>query len=98
MVVACLYGYIDKQTDGIDRHKDREHKDREQREAIHPDAYLSGLSGVCRLSVGCFGWFVSLWFVSVVRLIGSDFLTSIKKFFNFPNFFHNYLIFNAFQI
>ena len=52
MVVACLYGYIDKQTDGIDRHGDR-HRDREaqrygdieQREAIHPDAYLSGLVG-----------------------------------------------------
>ena len=26
------------------------------------------------------------------------FLCSIKKFFNFANFFHNYLIFNAFQI
>ena len=42
-----------------DRHGDR-HKDREiwrWREAIHPDAYLSGLSGVCGLSVyfGCLG-------------------------------------------
>ena len=24
MVIASVYGYIDKQTDGIDRHKDRE--------------------------------------------------------------------------
>ena len=57
MVIVSVYGYIDKQTDGIDRHGDRHkdrHKDREiwrWREAIHPDAYLSGLSGVCRLSV-----------------------------------------------
>ena len=41
-------------------------------------------SGVC--------WLVGLlWF-------GSDFFAPIKKFFNFPNFFANYLIFNAFQI
>ena len=33
-----------------------------------------------------------------LEFVGSDFLTSIKKFFNFPNFFSNYLIFNAFQI
>ena len=40
----------------LHRHGDR-HGDREiwrWREAIHPDAYLSGLSGVCRLSVGSF--------------------------------------------
>lgn len=37
---------------------------------------------------------LSVYFGSV----GSDFLPSIKKFFNFPNFFRNYLIFNAFQI
>ena len=60
MVISSVYGYIDKQTDGIDRHRDREIG--RWREAIHPDAYLSGLSGICRLSVGCFGWFVSLWF------------------------------------
>ena len=41
----------------LHRHGDREiwrHRDREiwrWREAIHPDAYLSGLSGVGRLSV-----------------------------------------------
>ena len=66
----------------LHRHGDREiwrHREREiwrWREAIHPDAYLSGLSGVCRLSVGWLVgslWFGSLWFVSVVRLIGSDF-------------------------
>ena len=28
MVITSVYGYIDKQTDGIDRHGDR-HKDRE---------------------------------------------------------------------
>ena len=51
------------------------------------------------LAVGMVGSVVSAGSVgSVVRLIGSDFLTSIKKFFIFPNFFHNYLIFNAFQI
>ena len=92
MVVSCLYGYIDKQTDGIDRHGDR-HRDREiwrwiWREAIHPDAYLSGLSGWLVVGSVHFGSF----------RFGSDFLTSIKKFFNFPNFFSNYLIFNAFQI
>ena len=27
--------------------------------------------------------------------VDSDFLSSIKKIFNFPNFFHNYLIINA---
>ena len=72
MVVTYLYGYIDKQTDGIDRHGDRHgdreiwrHRDREiwrWREAIHSDAYLSGLSGVCRLSVH----FGSVHFGSVV--------------------------------
>ena len=97
MVVTHLYGYIDKQTDGIDRHGDR-HKDREilsrEKQYIPMPICLDCLEFVaCR-----FGLFVSLWFGSVVRLIGSDFLLSIKKFFNFPNFFSNYLIFNAFQI
>ena len=72
MVISSVYGYIDKQTDGIDRHGDRHkdrHKDREiwrWREAIHSDAYLSGLSGVCRLSVhfGCLG---------CLEFVGSDF-------------------------
>ena len=51
----------------LHRHGDREiwrHRDREiwrWREAIHPDAYLSGLSGVGRLSVG--------WLVGSVRLV-----------------------------
>ena len=50
--------------------------------------WLSGLSGLSGF-LGCLG---------CLEFIGSDFLTSIKKFFNFPNFFSNYLIFNAFQI
>ena len=58
MVVTSVYGYIDKQTDGIDRHGDR-HKDREiWRYGYGEKQYilfaylsgLSGLSGVCWLS------------------------------------------------
>ena len=30
MVIACLYAYIDKQTDGIDRHKVREIGDKQK--------------------------------------------------------------------
>ena len=60
MVVACLYAYIDKRTDGIDKHRDREqrdmHKDAEtKREAIHPKCLLSG---VCRpVGLLWFSWF-----------------------------------------
>ena len=39
-----------------------------------------------------------VWVVWVVWSLLVRFLTSIKKFFNFPKFFSNYLIFNAFQI
>ena len=73
MVVSCLYGYIDKQTDGIDRHGDR-HKDREiwrWREAIHPDAYLSGLVGWLVVGSVHFGYQID-WL---------RFLTSHKKIF-----------------
>ena len=60
----------------------------DKREAIHSDAYLSG---VC--------WFVgSLWLSGLSGVCWFRFLPSIKKFFNFPKFFSNYLIFNAFQI
>ena len=51
---------------------------------------LVGLSvhfGSVHFGLVWFGW------VGLVQI-----LTSIKNFFNFPNFFHNYLIFNAFQI
>lgn len=60
MVVSCLYGYIDKQTDGIDRHGDR-HKDREiWREAIHPIClFVWSLLAVGLVRFG------SLWFGSV---------------------------------
>ena len=68
-------------------------KQRAETERFTLFAYLSGLVG---LSVGWFGWFVSLWF-TLVR-VGSDFWPPIKKFFNFPKFFPNYLIFSAFQI
>ena len=61
MVIALVYGYIDKQTDGIDRHGDREIW--RWREAIHPDAYLSGLVG---FSVG---WFGSVRLVCRVTLV-----------------------------
>ena len=67
MVIASVYGYIDKQTDGIDRHGDR-HKDREiwrygaETERFTLIAYLSGLVG---LSVG---WFGSLWLVQIFDL------------------------------
>lgn len=36
--------------------------------------------------------------VGLSVVVGLDFFAPIKKFFNFPNFFHNYLIINAFQI
>ena len=68
-------------------------KQRAGKGKIHPICLF-----VWSLSLVVLLWFGSLWFVSVVRLIGSDFLLSIKKFFNFPIFFHNCLIFNAFQI
>ena len=35
MVVAYLYAYIDKQTDGIDRHKDREQRAESRNAKIH---------------------------------------------------------------
>ena len=90
MVIVSVYGYIDKQTDGIDRHRDRHkdrHKDGEKQYILL--AYLSGLVGLSvrftLVRIGCqIDWF--------------RFLTSIKKIFIFPNFFSNYLIFNAFQI
>ena len=87
MVVACLYGYIDKQTDGIDRHRDR-HKDMEIGKMMMPHNCLELIGG---LVVGC--RLVGLLWFSLAQIFAS-----IKKFFNFPNFFHNYLIFNAFQI
>ena len=66
-VIASVYGYIDKQTDGIDRHGDR-HRDMEiwrygagDETAILIAYYLEFVG----LSVGCFGWFGSLWFSSV---------------------------------
>ena len=92
MVIAYLYGY----NRHGDRHKDREiwrHRDREiwryragDETAILIAYYLEfvGLS----VYFGCLG---------CLEFVGSDF-ASIKKFFNFPNFFHNYLIFNTFQI
>lgn len=53
------------------------------------DASYLPIAGVCwRVWLVQFGSLV-LWF---------RFLLSIKNFFNFPNFFPNYLIFNAFQI
>ena len=52
--------------------------------------WLAGFVGWFGSSVG---WFGSVWFDSLIQI-----LSSIKKFFNFPNFFHNYLIINAFQI
>ena len=86
MVVTHLYTCTGTEIGTkIGRHKDREVW--RWREAIH---HICLLSGVCRLSFH-FGSFRFDWF-------GSDFLTSIKKFFNFPIFFSNYLIFNAFQI
>lgn len=53
MVVACLYTCT-----GIEIWMQISTKIRG--EAIHPDAYLSGLSGVCGL-VGLL-WFASVWF------------------------------------
>ena len=51
---------------------------------IHPKCLLSGVYWLV--------WLVVHWF------IGSDFCPSIKKFFIFPIFFHNYLISNALKI
>lgn len=52
----------------------------------------------CLEFVGLSVYFGSVGSVGSVWYSGLDFLPSIKKFFNFPNFFRNYLIFNAFQI
>ena len=71
MVIVSVYGYIGKQTDGIDRHKDREIG----REAIHPDAYLSGLVGSVHFGSGWFGWLVG-WLVGSVQIV-----CLYKKFF-----------------
>ena len=68
----------------IDRHKDREIGSGEQKRKN--SSYLPICLG-CLEFVSLSVRFGSLWLVSVVRLIGSDFLPSIKKFFNFPNFF-----------
>ena len=59
----------------IDRHRDMENGDK--REAIHPDAYLSGLVGWLVVGLVHFG---SLWF-------GSDFFDLHKKIFQFSKFF-----------
>ena len=89
MVIAAVYGYIDKQTDGIDRHIDR-HKDMEngdKREAIHPDAYLSGViwSLLVRRFVYCLEFCrLSVHFGSVhfgCQIDWLRFLTSYKKIF-----------------
>ena len=67
-VIVSVYGYIDKQTDGIDRHGDRHkdrHKDREQRVGTEKYILLAYYLEFVGLSVGCFGWFVSLWFTLV---------------------------------
>ena len=78
MVVAYLYGYIDKQTDGIDRHGDR-HKDRE----IWSGEQKRKNSSYLPICLGClacrFGlvWLVRFTLVrfTLVRLVwfGSDF-------------------------
>ena len=77
MVVAYLYGYIDKQTNGTDK---GDIKQRAGNGKIQP---ICLLSGVCWLSVyfGCLGCLGCMEFVAcrftlvvwVVRLIGLDF-------------------------
>ena len=70
------------------RHIDR-HKDMEIGKMMMPHNCLELIGGLvvgCRFTLVYFGL---LWF---------RFFAPIKKFFNFPNFFSNYLIFNAFQI
>ena len=86
MVVAYLYGY----NRHGDRHRDREiWRHRVETERFNLLAYCLELIG--RLVVGC-RVVVLLWF-SLAQIFAS-----IKKFFNFPNFFPNYLIINAFHI
>ena len=84
MVIASVYGYIDKQTDGIDRHGDR-HRDMEiwrygagDETAILIAYYLEFVA--CRLvvSVGSFH-FGSVGLVQIFDLH--------KKFFQFSKFF-----------
>ena len=48
-VVTSVYDYIDKQTDGIDRHEDMEQRAETERFTLI--AYCLELSGVCCLSV-----------------------------------------------
>ena len=82
MVIACLYGYNRRG----DRHKDREIQSRSRSRSRNAKIHL-----ICLFV--WIGWLVGLlWFGSV------QIFASIKKFFNFPNFFSNCLIFNAFQI
>ena len=101
MVIASVYGYIDKQTDGIDRHGDR-HKDREIWRHRDREIWRYRAGDETAILIAYYLEFVglSVYFgcLGCLEFVGSDFLLSIKKFFNFPIFFHNYLIFNAFQI
>ena len=91
-VVAYLYTCTGKEIDTKIGTEIWRYGTEQEAEKIHPKCLLSG---VCWL-VGLL-WFGLVWF-GLVRWFGSDFCTSIKKFFNFPNFFRNCLIFNAFQI
>ena len=82
MVIAYLYERNRQRDRQRDRHGDMERM-KQSRERKRYSPFAYCLEFV-GLSLLCFSWF--------------RFLTSIKKFFNFPNFFSNYLIFNAFQI
>ena len=72
MVIALVYGYIDKQTDGIDRHGDREiWRYRAGDETAILIAYYLEFVGLS-VHFGCLG---------CLEFVGSDFLTSHKKIF-----------------
>ena len=95
MVVTLLYTYTGKEIGKeIGTEQAQRCKIREKQYILF--AFVWGLKACLYFGSVWFGlvWFGLVQFGSV----GSDFCPSIKKFFNFPNFFANYLIFNAFQI
>ena len=92
-VLIRLYRDGDRQTD---RHRDAEVGDR-HRDAEVGDRHKDAEVGDMKRNNTSYLPIVWNWLTGLFRIVSvdSDFLSSIKKIFNFPNFFHNYLIINA---